>query len=161
VDGVTSTRGVELLVRQRWNAFSITGSYVHVHAREPELDGIGRRTVERTPRDTAGVVAVWEKEGRGRLGFEAYYTGLQRLEDNPYRDHSRPYVELGVLGEIVLGRARVFLNAENISGVRQTKFDPILRPSGAPHGRWTVDVWAPTEGFVLNGGVRFRFGGSE
>lgn len=159
VDGITRTSGVELLVRQRWNGFSITGSYVHIDATEPDPAG-GRQLVERTPRDTAGVVAVWEAEGKGRLGFEAYYTGRQRLEDNPYRDRSRPYVELGVLGEIVLGRARLFLNAENILGVRQTKYDPILRPTRAPDGRWTVDVWAPTEGFVLNGGVRFRFGGS-
>lgn len=159
VDGITRTRGVELLVRQRWNAFSVTGSYVHVHATEPDLSGQGRRSVERTPRDTAGVVAVWESEGRGRLGFEAYYTGRQRLEGNPYRERSRPYVEIGVLGEIILGRASLFLNAENILGVRQSKYDPILRPARAPDGRWTVDVWAPTEGFVLNGGVRLRFGG--
>lgn len=161
VDGITRTSGIELLVRQRWNAFSVTGSYVHVRATEPASFGRGRQDVERTPCNTAGLVAVWEKEGRGRLGFEAYYTGLQRLEDNPYRERSRPYVELGVLGEIVLGRARLFLNAENILGVRQTKFDPILRRARAPDGRWTVDVWAPTEGFVLNGGIRLRFGGSD
>jgi iron complex outermembrane receptor protein len=158
VDGVTRTSGVELLVRQRWNAFSVAGSYVHIDATEPDPAG-GRRRVERTPRDTAGVVAVWESEGKGRLGFEAYYTGRQRLEDNPYRSRSRPYVELGVLGEIVLGRASMFLNAENILGVRQTKYDPLLRPTRGPDGRWTVDVWAPTDGFVVNGGVRLRFGG--
>ncbi len=157
VDGYTRTSGVELLVRQRWSAFSITGSYVHLDATEPDPAG-GRRRVERTPRDTAGVVAVWEAEGRGRLGFEAYYTGRQRLEDNPYRTRSRPYVELGVLGEIIFGRASLFVNAENILGVRQTKYDPLLRPTRAPDGRWTVDVWAPTEGFVLNGGIRLRLG---
>jgi iron complex outermembrane receptor protein len=155
VDGVTRTSGVELLVRQRWDAFSVTGSYVHIDATEPDPAG-GRRGVERTPRDTAGVVAVWESEGKGRLGFEAYYTGRQRLEDNPYRTRSRAYVELGVLGEIILGRASLFLNAENILNVRQTKYDPLLRPTRAPDGRWTVDVWAPTDGFVLNGGVRLR-----
>jgi iron complex outermembrane receptor protein len=159
VDGITRTHGLELLVRQRWNAFSVTGSYVHVRAMEPDPSGVGRQSAERVPRNTAGLVAVWEKEGVGRLGFEAYYTGVQRLEDNPYRERSRPYLELGVLGEVVLGRARIFLNAENILGVRQTRYDPILRPSRAPEGRWTADVWAPTEGFVLNGGVRFRFGG--
>jgi iron complex outermembrane receptor protein len=65
-----------------------------------------------------------------------------------------------VLGEIVLGRASVFLNAENLLGIRQTKYDPLLRPTRSPHERWTVDVWGPTEGFVLNGGVRFRLGGT-
>lgn len=63
-----------------------------------------------------------------------------------------------MLGEIVLGRASLFVNAENILGVRQTKYDPLLRAVRAPDGRWTVDVWAPTEGFVLNGGIRLRLG---
>ena len=26
-------------------------------------------------------------------------------------------------------------------------------------GRWTVDAWAPTDGFVVNGGIRMKFGG--
>lgn len=160
VDGATRTRGVELLVRRRWGEFTVTGSYVHLRATEPDPSGAGRRAVARTPRDTGGLVAIWEPEGRGRLGLEAYYTGRQELDDNPYRTRGRPYVELGVLGEIVLGRASLFLNAENILNVRQTRYDPVLRPTRAPDGRWTVDAWAPTDGFVLNGGVRLRFGGN-
>ena len=31
-------------------------------------------------------------------------------------------------------------------------------PNRAPDGRWTVDAWAPTEGLVLNGGIRLKFG---
>ena len=65
------------------------------------------------------------------------------------------------MGEVVVGKARLFLNAENIFGVRQTRYDPLLRPSRAIDGRWTVDAWAPLEGFVLNGGVRFRIGGRQ
>jgi len=49
------------------------------------------------------------------------------------------------------------VNGENLSGVRQTKWDPLLRPSRAVDGRWTVDAWAPLEGRNVNGGVRFRF----
>ncbi|MDO9487754.1 MAG: TonB-dependent receptor [Sphingomonadaceae bacterium] len=161
VAGPTHTRGVELLARHRWEQFSITGTYIHVDATEPEDAGTGRRAVPRTPRHTAGFVAMWEAHGKGRLGIEVYYTGRQRLEDNPFRNVSRPYVELGLLGEIVLGRASLFVNLENILGVRQTKYDPLVRPDRAPDGRWTVDVWAPTEGFVVNGGVRVKFGGDS
>ena len=39
----------------------------------------------------------------------------------------------------------------------QTREDPLVRPSRAPDGRWTVDAWAPLEGRTLNGGVRIRF----
>lgn len=158
VAGRTETYGIELLARQRWRAFTITGSYVYVHANEPADGGPGRQRVARTPRHTGGVVAMWEKAGKGRIGIEAYYTGHQRLEDNPYRTRSRAYVELGMLGEMVLGKVRLFINAENLLGVRQTRYDPLVRPSRAADGRWTVDAWAPTEGFVLNGGIRLSFG---
>jgi outer membrane receptor for ferrienterochelin and colicins len=159
VAGRTATYGVELLLRQRLGDFTVTGSYVHVHATEPSDGGAGRQRVARTPRNTGGLVAVWEKEGKGRIGFEAYYTGRQRLEDNPFRTRSRRYVEMGMLGEIVLGKVRLFVNAENLLNVRQTKYDPLVRPTRAADGRWTVDAWAPTEGFVINGGLRLAFGG--
>lgn len=157
--GQTRVRGVELLARYRWDGFVVTGSYVFVDASEPDPAGPGRRWKPLTPRHTAGLVAMWEEHDKGRIGVEVYYTGRQALEDNPWRSEGKPYVELGLLGEIVVGKARLFLNAENILGVRQTRFDPLLRPSRAADGRWTVDAWAPTEGFVLNGGVRVKFGG--
>ena len=86
-----------------------------------------------------------------------YYTGRQRLEANPYRDISKPYVVVGVLAERRVGPLRLFINGENLTGVRQTRWDPILRPDRAIDGRWTVDAWAPLDGRVINGGVRFQF----
>ena len=97
--------------------------------------------------------------GKGRIGVEAYYTGRQELEDNPYRREGRPYLEVGLLGELFFGKTSVFLNLENLLNVRQTKYDPIMLPRRAPDGRWTTDAWAPTDGFVANAGVRVRFGG--
>lgn len=161
VDRPTQIRGSELLLRYRRDGFTITGSYVFVDSTEPDESGAGRRRVPLTPRHSAGLVGMWERHGRGRIGLEAYYTGRQSLDDNPFRTESRPYLHVGLLGEIVLGRVNLFANAENILGVRQTRYDPLLLPKRAPSGQWTVDVWAPTEGFVLNAGVRLRFGGGH
>jgi outer membrane receptor for ferrienterochelin and colicins len=157
-DGETRTRGAELLLRYRLDAITFSGSYVHTDTTEPNPDAPGRRAVPLTPRNTAGLTAVWEKHGRGRLGLEAYYTGRQALEDNPYRTRSRPYVELGAMGELVLGKVSLFVNAENLLNFRQTRYDPLLLPIRAPDGAWTVDAWGPLEGRTINGGVRFRFG---
>jgi iron complex outermembrane receptor protein len=161
VAGTTRIRGSELLLRYRWDAFVVTGSYVFVDASEPDPDGSGRRAVPLTPKHTAGLVAMWEEHDRGRVGLELYYTGEQALDDDPFRATSESYFELGLLAEIAVGKARLFVNAENILGTRQTSHDPLVRPTRAPDGRWTVDVWGPTEGFVLNGGVRLRFGGED
>ena len=159
--GETRVRGSELLLRYRRAPFTVTGSYVYIDASEPDEAGSGRRRTPLVPRHSAGVVAVWERHGRGRIGIETYYTGKQALEDNPYRTQSRPYFHVGILGEIALGPVRLFANAENILGVRQTRYDPLLLPQRLPDGRWTVDVWAPTEGFILNAGLRFRLGGEH
>ncbi len=61
------------------------------------------------------------------------------------------------MAERTLGPVRIFFNAENLTGVRQTRWDPLVRPARGADGRWTVDAWAPLEGRVFNGGVRLRF----
>ena len=112
--------------------------------------------VAQTPRHGLGFVAMVENED-GRVGFELYYTGRQRLEANPYRDIGEPYAVAGVLVERRVGPLRLFINLENLTDVRQQRWDPVLRPDRAPDGRWTVDAWAPLDGRVINGGVRVPF----
>jgi iron complex outermembrane receptor protein len=101
---------------------------------------------------------MWEKEGVMRIGLECYYTGTQRLEYNPYRDSSVPYVLVGAMAEHkVAAHVKLFLNFENLTNVHQTRWDPLLLPTRASDGRWTVDAWAPLEGRTINGGARFSF----
>lgn len=159
IDGTIRLRGSEVLLRFRQDGFTVTGSYVFVDSSQPDPSGLGRRQQPLTPKHTAGLIGMWEEHGKGRIGIEAYYTGRQLLDDNPFRTRSRPYLHLGLLGEIVLGKVRLFANAENLLNVRQTRTDPLLLPQRAPSGRWTVDAWAPLEGFILNAGVRLQFGG--
>jgi iron complex outermembrane receptor protein len=151
----TSNAGVELLGTLRREPFSVTGTYTYVRARE-RVNG-SQRDVPLTPRHGAGIVGMWERENTGRVGVEWYYTGVQRLEENPYRDWSEPYFVVGVLAERAVGRYRLFVNGENLNDVRQTRWNPLIRPTRAGDGRWTVDGWAPLEGRNINGGVRLQF----
>ena len=64
---------------------------------------------------------------------------------------------IGVLVERRVGPVRLFINLENLTDVRQSQWDPLLRPGRAVDGRWTVDAWAPLDGRVINGGVRVPF----
>jgi len=154
-DAATTNVGVELLATARRGPWVGTATYAYVRSRE-EADS-GRQDVALTPRHSAGFVGMWEQEDWGRVGLEVYYTGRQRLEVNPYRPESKPYVIVGMLVEKRVGPARLFLNAENVTNVRQTTWDPLLRPSRGVDGRWTVDAWAPVDGRAINGGVRFGF----
>jgi iron complex outermembrane receptor protein len=152
----TTNSGVELLGTLRAEPFAATASYTYVRARE-SVEAI-EQDVPQTPRHSAGIVGMWEREDVGRIGVELYYTGRQALEENPYRGVSEPYVVIGLLAEKQFGSAlRLFVNGENLSGVRQTAWDPLLRPARAVDGRWAVDAWAPLEGRNINGGVRVRF----
>ncbi|HNP65271.1 MAG TPA: TonB-dependent receptor, partial [Woeseiaceae bacterium] len=157
-DGVTRTRGIEALLRWRRAPYVVTASYLYLDTSEPAGGVPGRRAVPLTPRHSAGIVAMWEQHDRGRIGLELYYTGTQPLADNPYRNESEPYLHIGLLGEVVLGRFRLFLNLENLLDVRQTRDDPLVLPSRSPVGLWTVDAWAPLEGFIANAGFRVSLG---
>jgi outer membrane receptor for ferrienterochelin and colicins len=151
----TTNRGVELLATWRAAPVSITANYAYVHARE--FDRVGFRDVPLTPRHSVGVVGMWEREDVGRVGIESYYTGRQELEASPYRSTSEPYTVVGVLVERVLGKVRLFINGENLTNVRQTRVEPLVRSTPGADGRWTVDAWAPLDGRNVNGGVRLRF----
>jgi iron complex outermembrane receptor protein len=151
----TTTVGIELLATLRHEPFALTTTYTYVRAIET-IDGAGQ-DVAQTPRHSAGIVGMWEAEGVGRVGIECYYTGQQRLEENPYRTASEPYVILGLLAEKPFRGLRLFINGENLTGVRQSRWDPLLRNTRGADGRWTVDAWAPLEGRNINAGVRFLF----
>ncbi|HEX6974422.1 MAG TPA: TonB-dependent receptor, partial [Vicinamibacterales bacterium] len=155
LDEPGTNRGVEFLATLRHAEVAVTGTYTFVDARET-VDGVAH-DLPLTPRHSAGIVGMWEREDVGRIGLEWYYTGAQGLEENPYRAVSEPYVIVGALVERQFGKWRVFVNMENLGGVRQTRWDPLLRPTRAPDGRWTVDAWAPLEGRNINGGLRVRF----
>jgi outer membrane receptor for ferrienterochelin and colicins len=150
----TDTWGTELIARYRRGEFILMATHAYTHSTEFDFERGGRRDVPLTPRHAASFNVMIEGDDWGRAGFEAYYTGYQPLENDPYREVSRPYVLFGGLFERRFGRARLFVNVENLADVRQTKYDPLVRPTRLPDGRWTVDAWAPLDGRVWNGGVR-------
>ena len=156
-DGPTRTAGGELLARLRREPFAVTATYAVLRSHEHDVDDGREVETALTPRRTASLVALAEEHGEGRVGLEIYYTGPQRLEDNPYRARAPGYVVVGLLGERRFRRVRVFLNLENLGDVRQTRYDPLVLPAAGRGGRWTTDAWAPLDGRTINGGVRADF----
>ncbi|HUP41148.1 MAG TPA: TonB-dependent receptor [Vicinamibacterales bacterium] len=153
----TRTGGTELLVRYRREGFVALATHAWTRSTEYGADERTRRAVPLTPSHAGSLNAIWEGDDWGRFGIEMYFIGTQELDENPYRRAGRPYLLLGALAERRLGRLRVFINAENLLDVRQTKFDPLTVPTPRRDGRWTVDAWAPLEGRVVNGGLRVAF----
>ncbi|HMD37090.1 MAG TPA: TonB-dependent receptor [Vicinamibacterales bacterium] len=153
--GPTTNGGIEALAVWKTDDFSFVANYSYINSREDADEG--RADVPLTPRHSVGLDAAWEFADAWRVGIEWYYTGVQRLDANPYRTESAPYSLFGILASRRIGRVFLFINGENLTNVRQTDWDPLLRPSRNVDGRWTVDAWAPLDGRVINGGVRLRF----
>lgn len=86
----------------------------------------------------------------------------QDLDDDGWIDmagYERGNWHLGLLGQITIGQVSFFVNAENLLNVRQTKEDSLVLPEQAPSGRWTTNIWSRNDGFTVNAGLRFQFGG--
>jgi iron complex outermembrane receptor protein len=149
--------GTELIARIHQGPLDLILTHMYVWATEPDPQTGIRRELPLNPRHSAGIDLLWEIEGRARLGLEAFYTGRQRLDDSPYLSESVPYWLFGVIGEWRTGPARIFLNAENLAGFRQTGRVPIVLPARGIDGRWLDDEWGPLDGTVVNAGLRFRF----
>ena len=55
---------------------------------------------------------------------------------------------------MVLEPLSLFVNFENFTNVMQSDFEPLVLP---PTNNPTFpDIWAPTDGFVFNGGIKLR-----
>lgn len=158
VEGESQIRGSEVLLRYRWQDIKLTASYLYLDATEQEGISRERKRMGLTPKHSAGFVAMWEQHGDFRAGFEAYYTGSQQLENNPYTNESKPYWHLGLMGEITLDRTSWFINLENLLDVKQNDEHPLVLPARAPSGLWTTDIWSRNDGFIVNAGVRVKFG---
>jgi outer membrane receptor for ferrienterochelin and colicins len=157
--GPTRTRGAEFVARANVEGLDVIVTYMFLESTEADPLFAGtpaRRTAPLNPRHAASLDILWET-GPARVGFEVFYTGEQALDENPYRTTSRPYLLWGGLLDWRLNeRARLFVNVENISDIRQTNYDRLTRPFRNHDGQWTVDAWAPLEGRTLNAGIRWE-----
>nr|WP_068890577.1 TonB-dependent receptor [Pedobacter panaciterrae] len=96
-------------------------------------------------------VLMYELEDKWKIGAEAYYFSKQRLNDGT---NGKSYWTGGLMAEKLWEKFSVFVNFENLTDTRQTRFDTIYTgPITNPVFR---DIYAPVDGFVVNGGIKFK-----
>ena len=137
--------GGEILIHYVVGPLQMIGSWSYLNASQNAF---------LVPHHSAELGGILESDQLGRIGLEANYVGQQRLEDDPYRSTSQPYITVNALAEIRLRGFSVFINAVNLTGTRQTHYDPLLRPSPGWGGDPITDVWAPLDGRTFNIGIR-------
>lgn len=144
------SRGFETNVRLSYDIAKAFIGYTFTDAKAGYLTG--DRVLPLTPRHKVNSSLVIEKHENFKAGLEAHHTGSQTLTD---RTRTRSYTLVGVFGEKTYGKISLFLNAENITDVRQGKFSPVVLPP-FPDPKF-AEIYAPLEGRVFNGGVKVRF----
>ena len=94
---------------------------------------------------------MYEVEDKLKIGLEAYYFSPQLLNDG---ETGRQYWLFGFMAEKLWDNFSIFINFENFGDTRQTKFENIFTgPITNPEFR---DIYAPVDGFVVNGGFKIR-----
>ncbi|RYE58550.1 MAG: TonB-dependent receptor [Sphingobacteriales bacterium] len=96
-------------------------------------------------------VLMYEVEEKWKIGAEAYYFSKQKLNDGAT---GKSYWTAGLMAERIWERFSIFVNFENFTDTRQTKFDSIY--TGSITNPVFRDIYAPVDGFVVNGGIKIR-----
>ncbi|MGH8137822.1 MAG: TonB-dependent receptor plug domain-containing protein [Steroidobacteraceae bacterium] len=151
--GLRRAPGAEVLIGYVTGPLHAIASWSYIDATQISPSGV-RQDVPLVPRQSAELAGILESEKRGRIGLELGYTDKQALMDDPYLSVSRAYFELNALAELRIGEVAVFVNAINLADVRQTHYEPLIRPSPGPGGNPITDVWAPLDGRTFNIGIR-------
>lgn len=104
-----------------------------------------------TPKHRLNADLTYEIENSFRFGFEAFYTGEQILNDGTT---GKAYTTFGVLIQKMWKQFSVFVNVENLTGVRQTKWGSIF--NGTITSPLFKDIYAPLEGAIVNAGIKLK-----
>lgn len=103
------------------------------------------------PKHKLNLTLLYEKENNFKIGLEGYFTDKQFLYSGLT---TSPFWEFGLMGEKVFNKLTVFVNFENFTDQRQSKYKQVVNP---PHTNPTFDdVWNHLEGFVVNGGIKIK-----
>ncbi|MBN8672655.1 MAG: TonB-dependent receptor [Chitinophagales bacterium] len=149
VNGHFDSRGMETNVKLGYGDFKLFLGYTFTEA------SLHQGTVETenflTPRHRLNSVLMYEVEEQWKLGLEAYYFSKQQLSDGTT---GRPYWITGFMAEKLWEKFSVYINFENFLDTRQTRYESIY--TGSITNPVFRDIYAPLDGFVVNGGIKLR-----
>lgn len=146
-DGNILSSGIETNVKLTYNDFKLYMNYTFINT-ALKYDNINNQK-PLTPKHNLGFALMYEIEEKWSVGYELYYTGTQF--DNVYNKKSDYWI-MGFMLMRMFEKFSVFINFENFTNTHQAQFEPLVLPPFNNPG--FVDIWAPTDGFIFNGGIK-------
>ncbi|MEJ8817778.1 TonB-dependent receptor [Lacibacter sp. H407] len=147
--GHIDTRGIETNIKLGYKDFKLFLGYTFTDTEIHE--GNNKRVNPLTARNRINAVLMYEVEEKWKAGLEAYYFDKQQLTDG---STGRAYWITGFMVERLWEKFSIYINFENFLDTRQTRFDSIY--TGSINNPVFRDVYAPLDGFVINGGLKFN-----
>ena len=147
--GYIHTKGTETNIKIGYDDLKLFLGYTYTDAR---LNQNGM-TVESplTPKHRINSILMYEIEDKWKVGLEAYYFSPQKLNSGTT---GKAYFITGFMAEKIWERFSLYVNFENFLDTRQTRFDGIY--TGTITNPVFKDIYAPLDGFVINGGIKFK-----
>ena len=149
-DGHIDTKGMETNMKWIFGDFKLFVGYTYTDANTHYANV--ESWLPLTARHRLNNVLMYEIEEKLKFGLEAYYFSPQKLNDGAM---GKPYWITGFMAEKIWEKFSVYINFENFTNTRQTRFDTIY--TGSMDNPFFRDIYAPVEGFVMNGGIKLRF----
>ena len=147
--GVFETKGIETLIKASTGNFHLYLGYTYVDAVQD--DDNGRSTLPLTPQHAFHGDLMYIIEGKWRCGLDAEFESEQVLRSGRT---VRSLFKAGFLAERMFEHYSIYINLENWTDTRQTKYESlVIAPATNP--RFT-EVWAPLDGFIFNAGVKVK-----
>ncbi len=150
LDGFMDSRGTETNVKAEFGHFKLFLGYTFTDT-QIHSDGTTMQN-PLTSKHRLNNVLMYEVEEKWKVGLEAYYFSKQRLTDSAY---GKDYWVCGFMVERLWEKFSLFINFENFLDARQTRFDTIY--TGSITNPVFRDIYAPVDGFVINGGLKLSF----
>ena len=149
IPGHVNTKGAETNIRLSYDELALYLGYTYTDARVSNKGLLYQNPL--TPRHRFNAALVYEMEDKWKIGSELYYFSKQKLTDGSM---GRGYWLSGLVAERLWKKFSLYINFENFGDVRQTKFESIY--TGSITNPAFKDIYAPLEGFVVNGGIRLK-----
>lgn len=148
-NGHIDTRGLETNLKLTYGDFKLFVGYTYADVNN-HFNGVEVHA-PLNARHRLNNVLFYEVEEKWKIGLEGYYTSPQRLNDGAM---GKPYWITGFMTERLWEKFSLYVNFENFLDTRQTRFDTIY--TGSIDNPIFRDIYAPVEGFVVNGGIKLR-----
>ena len=147
------SKGAETNIKFTYKDFRWFLNYALIDTKLNYLAGNPQKPL--TAKHNAGSVLMYESD-KWRIGYETFYTGKQFLSNGT---ETTDFITMGLLLMRNFKWGTTFVNFENFTDRRQSRFSPLVLP---PHDNPEFpEIYAPTDGFIFSVGVIIKPFGNE